>query len=195
MRAFCNFPFLGLTLLLTGTGCSSYEYDIIQPTDLAQHVGCNSDVVITRGSLLYRFRSYESHLVIQIHNPTTQPITLMGGQSFVVDTQGQSHPVQTQTIGPEAYIKLILPPTPPEILAPGPGIGIELGMERIYPYGPGGYAPFDDPFLYTPPYLVAVGSNQESWEWTGQRQVQLGLSFWRGGASFEQGFVFRRRKI
>lgn len=188
---------LALTLLSTLSGCARYEYDIVQPADLAQHMGSDGDVVFARDPLLYRMRTYENHLVIQIHNPTTQPITLMGGQSFVVDPQGQSHPLRTRTIAPDAFIKLILPPEPPDLVPAGPTLGIGLDVGTVHPYGPGGmYGLVDDPFWYTPRYYMAVDPEGAPWTWRDEGDVRLGLVFQRwNGPPFDQQFVFHRRKM
>jgi hypothetical protein len=112
-----------LSVVCLSAGCGHYEYDVVEPPELRQHVGDNSDVVFSRSPLVYRLRSYENHLVIRIQNPTPQPVLLLGGQSYAVDPQGQSHPFPTQTIAPGSFIKFILPPVPPEPVPTGPTIG------------------------------------------------------------------------
>ena len=172
-------------------GCARYEYNIIEPPDLAQHIGGDQAVTFSRNGLLYRMRSYENRLVIQISNTTPQPILLVGGQSYVVDPQGQSHSFAAQTIGPQSFIKLILPPLPPESVPTGPifsiGIGVAASPDEFY--GPGYF--FDRPH-----YLAVIDSNDEFWKWEGESNVMLSLAFSQAGAApFTHRFVFHRQKM
>lgn len=185
-----------LILVAVAGGCAHYEYDIVQPPDLAGHVGGGRDVVFSRGPLLYRLRSYQNHLVIQIHNETSQPIQLLGGQSFVVDPDGQSHPLNDETIAPESFIKLVLPPILPEVTPVGPVIGFGLGVSSVY--GPGYDLGFEDPFFVRPRYYASADVENRFWKWEGQTDVRLSLTFGHAGsaqAPFTQAFVFHRRKM
>jgi hypothetical protein len=175
-------------------GCTHFEYDIVQPPELVQHIGRDADAVFTRTPLLYRMRSYEDHLVIQVHNPTTQPITLLGGQSFLVDPQGQSRPLRTQTIGPQSFIKLILPPMPPDVAPAGPVIGFGLGA--AYRAGPDVGLEYDQPILDRPRYYAAYDADMGYWTWEGESDVRLSLTLAMGNQPpFTQTFVFHRRKM
>src|SRR5581483_12251869 len=123
-------------LLMMVSGCARYEYDVSRPPESAQHVGAQADVVIVRDPVVYRMRTAENHLVIRIQNPTDDRVQLRGAQSFVVDPQGESRPLRSQTIAPHAFIKLILPPMPPQPVPTGPtiGFGIGAGFGLVYPY-------------------------------------------------------------
>src|SRR5678815_3269492 len=101
MRRFL--PLLMLSCLLA-TGCARYEYDIVLPQDLTGHIGTKDDLVFTRDPLEYRLRTADNRLVIQIYNPTKEPITLLGDRSLVVDAGGQSHPLPSMTAAPESFI-------------------------------------------------------------------------------------------
>ena len=186
-------------LLVTMGGCARYEYDVIRPPEVAQHVGSNGDAVIALDPLLYRMRSVENHLVIRIQNPTADRIQLLGAQSFVVDPNGESHPLRSQTIAPNSFIKLILPPLPPQVAPAGPtiGIGIGAGFGAAYPYSYGYYDPFYDPLWERPRYYAVYDSEGTYyWEWTGESDVRLNLVYQRNEQKpFIHEFVFHRRKV
>lgn len=185
-----------LILVALSEGCAHYEYDIVQPPNLAHHVGENHDVSFNRGALLYRLRSYQNHLVIQLQNETSQPIQLLGGRSFVVDPDGQSHPVDEETIAPESFIKLVLPPIAPEVTPVGPVIGIGLGVSSVH--GPGYDLSFENPLFVRPRYYASADVENRFWKWEGETDVRLSLTFGHAGsaeAPFAQAFVFHRHKI
>src|SRR5687768_7678495 len=91
-------------------GCAKYEYDLVQPSEPAAHVGTKDWVTAPMDPLSYRLITVDSHLVMQIHNPTETPVQLLGDRSTLVDPQGESHPLKSQTIAPQSFAKLILPP-------------------------------------------------------------------------------------
>jgi hypothetical protein len=182
-------------LLSTMAGCARYEYDIIRPPEVAQHIGSGNDAVIVLDPLIYRMRSMGSHLVIRIQNPTTDRIQLLGAQSSVVDPHGESHPLRSQTIAPNSFIKLILPPMPPQVAPAGPtiGIGIGAGFGAAYPYSYGCYDP-----LWERPRYYAVNDAEGTyyWEWTGESDVRVNLVFQRDEQKpFSHEFIFHRRKM
>src|SRR5215218_6311688 len=102
--------FPALLILTFSLGCTRYEYDITRPTDLAMHVGTKQDAIAPRQPLEYRFRTVDNRLVMSIDNKTDDTIQLQGDRSSVVDPSGQSHPLRTQPIAPQSFIKQILPP-------------------------------------------------------------------------------------
>src|SRR5205814_908677 len=81
--------------------------------DRARHIGAKADQVVRVDPLEYRLRSYDNRLVLSIFNPTQDPITLAGDRSYVVDPKDQSHPLRSQTIAPNTFVRLILPPMRP----------------------------------------------------------------------------------
>jgi hypothetical protein len=188
-------PALFRALLLSAAclsaGCAHYEYDIVEPPDLRQHVGESADTVCSRSPLVYRLRSYENHLVMQIQNPTPQPIQLLGGQSYIVDPQGQSHPLATVTIAPNAFIKLILPPLPPPPMPTGPsfGFGFVVDAADISP----SHAPAASQWVR--PRYASAEMGDEYWTWDGETDVRVSLTFRQGDQPpFTHAFVFHRRK-
>jgi hypothetical protein len=162
----------GVLVLLLGGGCAHYEYDLVEPPELARHVG-KSEVVVPLEPLEYRMRTVENRLVIHVVNPTDEPVTLIGPQSYIVSPGGQSHPLRTQTIAPHTFIPLILPPMRPYYYYPSyPTWGFGFGVvgvgghfhggdhDRHHGHHRGGHvgysvgvsSGFYDPFYYWPPY-------------------------------------------
>jgi hypothetical protein len=194
---------LGLAAAVLSSGCAKYEYDLVQPPELARHVG-DTWTVATIDPLEYRLRTYENHLIVQVWNHSTEPIQLLGDRSVVVDPKGQSHPLRSQAIAPNSYLKLILPPAPTEVYRSGPtfGIGVGVGVGHFhghdwhggYPY----YGGFYDPFWYDEPRYIAVYDNNESayWEWDGDAGVaRMVLVFGQGDKTFTHELAFRRKKM
>src|SRR6266498_3521198 len=73
-----------LLLLMLLPSCARYEYNLTQPPDLASHIGSQTDHVLSRNPLEYRFRSVDNRLVMRIFNRVDQPIQLLGDRSTVV---------------------------------------------------------------------------------------------------------------
>ena len=177
------------------TGCARYEYDLVRPADLAQHIGSDRDTVVRISPMEYRMRSYENDLVIRIYNLTSDPIKLLGEQSDAVDPENQSHPLRSQTIAPGSFIKLILPPLRPQVQPIGPSIGIGFGYGSAYPYGSGVFDPWSDPSWDMPRYY-AVYDNNYYWDWNDEGTVRLDLTYQRDDQKpFTQQLVFRRKKV
>lgn len=193
MRSFALI--VAVFLAISSLGCTRYEYDITRPTDLSRHIGSQADQVVPRDPLEYRFRTVDSRLVVRIFNPTDIPVTLLGQRSSVVDPEGQSHPLSTQTISPQSFIKLIVPPTRPRLERTGPsigiGIGTMIGSNRRHRNG-SGYTDFDD----NPQYLAVYDEdNALYWDWNGESSVRLTLMYQQGEKTFDHEFVIARRKI
>jgi hypothetical protein len=206
-----NRPFILSSLVafsLLASGCAHYEYDLVNPPDLARHIGTAADAVVQVDPLEYRLRTYENRLVMSIFNPTPDPITLAGDRSYVVDPAGQSHPLRIQTIAPGTFIRLVLPPMRPGYYQSSPSIGIGFGVAyshyyhgHHYGYGAFGY----DPFFYDQPtyYTYYDESDNTYWNWEGQTPVRLHLVYFRAAAAagsnnrepFTHDFTFARKKM
>ena len=197
-----------LLLVCLAGGCS-YEYDIVQPAALAQHIGTDRDVVVRMDPVEYRLRSFDSRLVMIIQNGDSAPVQLIGERSYLVDPEGQSHPLPSFAIAPESYAKLILPPFRP-VGEPGPVIGIAIGggfgriaferrggparFDRWWYGDRGGYV-YEPGRVYEPGYVVAdYPSDPYYWEWDGETDVRLELVFVGQRGEFHGDFVFHRRK-
>src|SRR5437879_2762117 len=128
---------LALVFLLAG-GCAKYEYNLVKPPDLARHISANTDTVFTLDPLEYRLRTVENRLVMRAFNPTSDVIELVGPKCSVVDPDGQSHPLRSQSIAPQSFIKLIFPPPRPQVYEPyyGPYWGVGLGVNTRVDAGP-----------------------------------------------------------
>jgi len=141
-------------------------------------------------------RSVENRLVIDIENKTDEPIQLLGNQSSVVDPEGQSHPLRSQTMAPHSFVKLILPPYRPVVRHEGAvfgiGVGTHVGDRRHY-HGDG----FDeiDSLDDGPRYLTVYEDDVLYWDWNGQGEGRLMLAFQRKDQTFTHEFVIRRVQI
>jgi hypothetical protein len=191
--------FAALALSTLVAGCATYEYDLVEPPDLARHIGTKADEVIKLDPLVYHLRSYDNHLVIRIENPGDDPIRLLGDQSTVVDPAGQSHPLRSQTAAPHSFIKLILPPPRPYYRSGSNiGIGLGVGVGRVYgghPYWGG--AALYDPWYWDEPryYTLYEPGSVDYWDWNGETDVRLNLVYQRADRTFRDSFTFHRKKM
>jgi hypothetical protein len=179
--------FLCFSLTLWGVlpGCSPSTFELVQPPRFAQQIGSDHDTTFQISPLTYRLRAVEDHLVIRIYNTSDDPITFLGAESYVVDPQGQSHALPNQTIAPQSFIKLILPPLPPDQTPAGPsislgvsssGIGIDAGQSAL-----------ERP--------AAPHAAVDKWTWPGEGLVRLSFRFRHGSdPPFTHSFSLRRHK-
>lgn len=186
---FCCLTMIGLS------GCAHYEYDITRPPELSGHVGSQTDLVVQQAPLEYRMRSVDNRLVLRIFNPTDTALTLLGQRSSVVDPTGQSHPLSTQTISPQSFVKVILPPMRPHLKRTGPSIGIGVGTMIGSSHRHRYYHGYND--YYDEPQYFAVYDEDNAlyWDWNGETSVRLTLVYQQGDKTFEHEFVIARRKM
>lgn len=171
-----------LVVLPLLSACTHYEFDLLQPEEFSAHVGrsAKNSVSFERPPLHYHLQAYEGRLVMQIANPTDQPIEILGGRSFAVDPAGQSHPIPSQAIGPHSFIRLVFPPLWPMYAAPGYVVYRGWGFYEWCDY---------------PPYaLVPAGPPELYWEWKDSTMAKVHLVFREGEKTIEQEFVFARKK-
>jgi hypothetical protein len=186
-----------LLLVCLTAGCAHYEYNIVEPADLSRHIGAKDDAVVAIDPLEYRLRTVDSRLVMRIYNRTNDPVELLGEKSVIVDSHDQSHPLVSQAIAPQSFIKLILPPYRPRYGPYGPtfGIGVGARVERGYdPYFP--YRPYE-PYDF-PRYFTVYGGAAEAlyWDWEGDSDASMTLVYRRGGGKeFQHRFKFHRQKM
>ncbi len=194
-----NYFILLLMGLCVGiAGCARYEYDIVRPPESARHIGAKADEVFTRDPLEYRLITVDNRLVMRIFN-MTDTIALNGPRSSVVDPDGQSRPLRTQTIAPHSFIKLIFPPLRPRIEHTGPSIGIGVGgvfgsarhRRAALGYGDAFY----DDYYDEPRYFTVYDDDAYYWDWKGESQIRLMLVFERNEQPFEQEFVIAKTKM
>ena len=179
------FAGISLTLLGVAGGCASATYDIVEPSQSARRIAGDSDTLVEMKPVAYRFRSVEDHLVIRIYNPGDVAISVLGPDSYVVDPGGQSHAVVSQTIPPGAFVKMILPPLPPEQTPTGPYLAFQVSS--------GGVA-MDNPMPRLDPQGLRNQAG-DTWTWSGDGEVKLRLKYQLGNAEpFTHSFSIRRNK-
>jgi hypothetical protein len=190
-------PFIFGSLLLL-SGCATYEYGIYQPPPLARHISSKAQTTLFYDPLNYTFQAVDNRLVIWINNPTGDPITLVGERSVIVDPDGQSHPLRSQTIAPGSFIKLILPPLRPYAFGYGPGyyVGssgfiVRHGSRRGGVYVNDGYYYGNDPCYMT----IYDPGDPTFFQWQDQTDVRMTLAFERLGKTLEHTFAFHRVKV
>lgn len=184
--------------LISAGGCAHYEYDLIEPADLAQHISTKADVIIPQDPIRYEARSASDRLVLFIYNQSDAPIKLQGEDSFAVDPHGESHPLPTRTIAPGTSTKLVFPPVRPTFRESGPslgfGVGVGVSSASHYHHGGGyhyGHAFYDD----YPRYYRLEDDGTIFWEWTGDgTSVKVRLVYSQGEKTFHHDFTFRRVK-
>ena len=191
-----------LVVALAG-GCARYEYDLVHPPESAQHIGTNAWATVAREPLQYRMRTSNNRLVILVYNTTERMVKLSGADSAAVDSQGESHPLQARTIVPGSYVKLILPPQPPQIRPSYStvGFGVGVGYSNLYgyPYRDGlGYGvPYYGYDSMEPRYYSVYDANDRTYfEWPENTELRLLLAYESdGGERFRHEFVFRKRRV
>lgn len=185
-------------LVLGSIGCARFEYDVVRPEEFAGRAPTRVDYIVERDPLEYRLRAVGGRLVVRIYNQSEESITLLGSQSTVVDPTGQSRPLITQTIAPQSFIKIMLPPPRPRVYQTGPSIGIGVGGT----YRRAGYEGYNEGYnggfndFAEPRYLAVYDeSSPVFWEWRGEGQVRLTLVFARAGGTFTHDFVIARVRV
>jgi hypothetical protein len=172
---------MGIVAMLLCSGCAHYEFDIVQP--LPSHVARHSETHISIDPMVYRMRSIGGRLVIWIENPKSDPIVLVGRRSVAIDPWGVSHPLEEQTIAPGSFIKLTIPPQPPNGQAPPPPPNGPFSSTDqpgyIRPNGYGGTSP-------------VAAESLRYWDWNDESEIQMNLVFQRGDKTFTQTFLVRR---
>jgi hypothetical protein len=208
----CLFP------LFLFSGCAHYEYDVVQPPELAGHVGEGSWVALRRtGDIEYRLRSYDNFLVMLICNGGQTPVKLLGADSSAVDSRGESHPMPSATIPPGSYVKRIFPPPRPRVEPYGPSFSFGVGYvhaERVvsavatpahappvrhsYPY-PYHYPFYGHGFYDSEPryYTVYDANDRTYFDWPGGTSVRFTFALAREGQEgvMRQELLVRRVKM
>ena len=195
-----------LLVLCCLAGCTRYEFEVIEPPEFATHVGRKKESAadVRREPLDYHMRAYEGRLVMNVFNNEDQPIELLGDQSYVVDPEGESHPLLSASIAPDAYIKLILPPLRPYYRSePHFGFGIGVGFSHYdfhrhhHHYRGPRFRHSFDPDVLDPArtYFTIQDPGSLFWEWEGESTIRLRLTYRRqNDETFHHEFVIRRVK-
>jgi len=198
MRTGIRFAFL-LTGLLAA-GCKEFEYRIVQPPQFAQVIPKDKTLIVPYDPLEYRISRQDDYLVLQLSNPTSDPIRLAENRSYLITPQGETHPVRGQFIGPHSFIRMTLPGLPPSLNVYGytPFYG-GFYANRFYPgygsfpYYSYYYAPYGPPFYmpYTYSYQMVTPYN---WAWEAG-DARLHLGFDRAGKEFDHEFLFTKQRV
>lgn len=184
-------------LLFALAGCAKYEFDLTNPPALATHVGRKAFAEVKVEPLDYRLKAVENRLVMEIYNPTQDMIELVGPKCAVVDPQGQSHPLRSQSIAPGSFIKLIFPPMRPRVYDPyyygpawnvGLGVGYQVDSRTRYKTSP---SPAPSPQYFT----YYDDGDSYFWDWKGAGDCRIQLAFRQGDKEFRQEFSFTRKKM
>jgi hypothetical protein len=185
-------------------GCARYEYAIVEPPDLARHIGRKAPAVFRLDPVRYEARTYDNRLVLFIFNDADEPLKMLGEDGYAVDPRGESHPLRTRTIAPGSSTKLIFPPLRPTFRRAAPtfgfGVGVGLGSAARYGhFGRTGYGHLhDDPFGYDgfPRYYQLADDGTYFWNWTGDNtDVRVRFVYRLGDERFHHEFTFRRVKV
>ncbi|MGB7159311.1 MAG: hypothetical protein WBD40_14680 [Tepidisphaeraceae bacterium] len=184
-------------LLFLIIGCARHEYDIVEPPEFAGHVGTKADTITVLDPLAYRWRTVDNRLVVRIANLSSEPIQLLGDASTVVAPSGRSHPLPSQTIAPNSFARLILPPRPPRAgnsrTTFGVGVGVRVDRREFgFPDHP---LDDDDDALVEPRYLFVQSGEALFWDWEGETDVRLTFVYQRGEQSFRHEFLVRRKRV
>src|SRR2546429_9165865 len=91
--------------LLVG-GCARHEFDLVQPPDLATHIGKDKESVVKRDELEYQMQAVESRLLMWGVNSTDDAIELIGPGSTAGDSAGECHPFCGRGVGPANLLKV-----------------------------------------------------------------------------------------
>jgi hypothetical protein len=192
---------LSSILVALSGGCVHYEYDVLQPPELARHVGTKEWSTFRLDELEYHLRTSDDRLVVLIYNRGERNVKLSGPDSAAIDPTGESHPLQSRTIPRDSYVKLIFPPPLPQVHSSGTtfGMGVGVGYSRYYggPYRDGfgyGTGMYDD---LEPRYYSVYDPNDRTYfNWPGNSNLRLLLAYQREGADgFRHEFLLRRRKM
>ena len=180
-----------LTALCWLCGCSHYDNFIVEPANYAGPVP-HEPMRITRDDIEYRIAQREQILAMRIVNDTDEPVTLLGERSYVVDAEGESHPIRGATIAPHSYIHMTFPPLPRVSRGGSVGFGIGVGVHSDPGYYGGGHI-FHDHF-HDPPIVNYYDVDPAyAWNWkTGEIRVHFVAE--RATEALTHEWVFDRRK-
>ena len=158
---------------------------MVQPGQSPQLIG-EQPVTVVYEPLRYHVSRHDEQLVLQIENPTANPVNLVGQKSYVVDPAGESRPIRGRSIAPHSYVQMRLPPTRQTMTTYGYGPGYygPYGPYWYYPYGPYYY-----PYTYAQSFELVTPYD---WKWQ-QGDVRLQLSYSYQATSFEHQFLFSKQ--
>jgi hypothetical protein len=173
---------LAALALMTGTGCATYEFDLVEPPNLRTHIGRRAMTTVRVEPLAYSMQAVEGRLVMFVENPTDEPVQLLGDRCWVVDANGVSHPLPRRTIAPAGRIKLIFPPPRPRYDRGGPTFGVGVGVSAHH-YGRHEFMGVYDPWYDEPRYVTVYDDASDLYyDWPGESSIRISLFYRRGDA-------------
>ncbi len=183
-------------LLLMTTGCTRYQFNLVQPADRATTITAKSDAHVAIAPLEYVLRASEGRLVMRIHNPTDESVQLLGVESAVVDPDGQSHPLPSMTILPQSHGRLILPPMRPRFRDTNPniGFGVGIGVSGVDSHDPHAAARLRHAASEPRYFDIYSASDPIYWDWRGEGRARLLLVYDQSGQRIRHELVFDRVK-
>jgi hypothetical protein len=187
-----------LVLLAITSGCTGHEYDLVEPAELAGHVGTKSWANVRRDELEYRLRTADDRLVMLIYNRGERPMKLLGPDSAAIDPRGESHPLHSATILPGSHVRRVFPPPRPIVERYGEPFAFGYGGS-FHHRDHFGYGAYDD--LGPRYYSVHDPNDPTYFTWPGGTGLRLLLTYQRGLSGgkpddvFRHEFTFRRRKM
>ncbi len=187
-----------LSMLLVG--CTSYNYTVTDSTHPSQRVNKDTQTTLKIDPLIYGMLVKENRLVLTVKNTLSDPVELLGTKSTVVDQKGQSHPLRSQTIAPNAFIKLILPPLRPRFeTAPSGGFMFGMQARRDSSALPDTAASVPDPITThsaEPIYLDYFSDTDPYyWDFDGEGEIRLLLTYQKAdGTVWTDQFTIYRQK-
>lgn len=173
-------------LLSAMAGCHTTTFEMTTP--VAAVITPDRPFHLAVDPLRFEFFTADDHLGVKIFNPTAETIKLLGPESSAVDQQGNSHPLISQTIAGNSFIKMILPPPRPW----GSGGAVRIGLIPVDTPGARYGYPDDGPpqpqEMLPDPYNAPV-----YWDWSDNTvAVHLHFVFERDKSTFGQSFVIQR---
>lgn len=185
------------TLLLAAfalAGCAKYQFELVEPAQHANVITRDEPVDVHIDPLVYVLREYDRQLVIRIINENDEPATIHGERSYVVDPEGETHPLRGGTIAPSSFITFGVPPIA-RYYRSGPQFGFGVGVGTSFNVRQHHHHHhYHDPFYYSRFDYAAWYYEVPTWRWkTGD--VRLRLVGTVGEQPFDHEFLFTRLRV
>jgi hypothetical protein len=187
-----------LTLaLLSPAGCAVYQFELIEPRELAQVIDEPVRFAIAPVEYLAVPSRDAARLALRIENITGEPLGLIGERSWLVDPLGESHAVRGATIAPYSHVTLMLPAEPIVVESFRPRFGVGVGMGRFHRRGAFGIGawnryPYDD--WHAGRRFYVYDPDRAYWRWR-EGLVRLRFAYEQAGDFHEHDLAFERVRV
>jgi hypothetical protein len=175
---------LAVAAAVAGSGCHTPEYAVSVPHNKTQLVE-NKPITVRYGPLEYHFMRLHDHLAVRIINLSSDPIALIGSESFVMDPEGLEHPLHDKMLEPRSYSGMVLPPEPEAY----PSFAAWNGSS-VASYDPLS-GPADADYYYWPAPAYFDVPSAYDWHWD-KGTIRVQLHYTRPDNSFEHQFEFAK---